>query len=349
MSKFSPNADYKTVLNRLKNDFEKKWKEKKSSDAEQLKEYEDIRVLGSGAFGVVKLVKHKTSGKYFAMKYLSKEKVVKNKQIAHTLLEKQVLKCIDFPFLVSLEHAFKDNTTLYLLLPFVNGGDMFSVLRKYGKFSESHARFYAAQVVLAFEYLHHLNLIYRDLKPENILIDHLGYLKITDFGFCKMVETRTYTLCGTPEYLAPEIIQSKGYGKAVDWWSFGILLYEMIAGYSPFYTNNPDPMALFDKIVSGKYRFTSAFTSESKSLVTNLLQTDITRRYGNLKNGVQDIKGHIFFKPTKWIALLNREETAPYVPKISGEGDYSNFDACKDDIQPKIRSKCQYEKDFLDF
>lgn len=132
--------------------------------------------------------------------------------------------------------------------------------------------------MLGLEYLHFLNLIYRDLKPENIMMDNKGYVKITDFGFCKMVETRTYTLCGTPEYLAPEIIQSKPYGKYVDWWSFGILIYEMLAGFSPFSSNNSDPMALFDKIVAGRFKFTSHFDSDAKHLIQNLLQVDVTRR-----------------------------------------------------------------------
>ncbi|EFN60622.1 cAMP-dependent protein kinase catalytic subunit, partial [Camponotus floridanus] len=122
----------------------------------------------------------------------------------------------------------------YMVLPFAQGGEMFTHLRRMGKFDESLAKFYAAQVALALEYLHHCSLIYRDLKPENILIENSGYLRVTDFGFCKMVDGRTWTLCGTPEYLAPEVILSKGYGKSVDWWSFGVLVYEMNAGYPPF-------------------------------------------------------------------------------------------------------------------
>lgn len=132
--------------------------------------------------------------------------------------------------------------------------------------------------MLALEYLHFLNLVYRDLKPENIMMDTRGYLKVTDFGFCKLVETRTYTLCGTPEYLAPEIIQNKPYGKYVDWWSYGILVYEMLAGFSPFCTNSSDHMKMFDRIVSGKFQFPSHFNADVKHLIHNLLQVDVTRR-----------------------------------------------------------------------
>ena len=153
-----------------------------------------------------------------------------------------------------------------------------------------------------FEYLHSKNIIYRDLKPENILIDRQGYLKLTDFGFAKICEGRTYTLCGTPEYLAPEILLNKGHGKPVDWWTFGVLLYEMLAGIDPF--NDEDPMLIYQKILKGKVRFPSSFNSNAKSLVKHLLEHDLSKRYGNLKGGVNDIKNHRFFKNVDWNALL---------------------------------------------
>uniref|UniRef100_G3WR56 Protein kinase domain-containing protein n=1 Tax=Sarcophilus harrisii TaxID=9305 RepID=G3WR56_SARHA len=242
-----PCSDF---LAKAKEEFLRKWENPPPSSPIQLDHFEKFKTLGTGSFGRVILVKHKESGNYYAMKVLDKQKVVKLKQIEHTLNEKRILQSVDFPFLVRLEFAFKDNTNLYLVMDYVPGGEMFSHLRRLGRFSEAHARFYASQIVLTFEYLHSLDLIHRDLKPENLLIDRQGYIQMTDFGFAKRVKGRTWTLCGTPEYLAPEIILSKGYNKAVDWWALGVLIYEMAAGYPPFFAEQP--IKIYEKIIAGK-------------------------------------------------------------------------------------------------
>lgn len=336
---------YTQYLKKLKSEFNDRWCKKPQFNT-TISELERVKTLGSGAFGRVILLKHIKSSKLYAMKVLEKEKIIKLKQVEHTLYEKRILEAIKFPFTVSMEFSFKDNSYIYFIMPFVPGGEMFTHLRRMGKFEDPLAKFYASQVILALEYLHFCQLIYRDLKPENILIDKNGYLKITDFGFCKILQGRTWTLCGTPEYLAPELILSKGYGFSVDWWSFGVLLYEMNAGYPPFYAN--EPMKTYEKIVSGKYRCPSGFSADLRDLIRNVLQVDISKRFGVLKNGVLDYKNHNWFKGIEWDAILNCRVQPPFLPRIKGQNDTSNFERYEEEpLSPG--SYCRYESEFMEF
>ena len=289
----------------------------------KLTNYKIERILGTGSFGRVKLAKQKFSNKLYAMKILEKRQIIKLKQVDHLQNEIKILSLISHPFIVSTSGYAQDDTYIYILLELITGGELFTFLREQVKFFEDEAMFYAGQVVLIFEYLHSKNIIYRDLKPENLLIDNFGYLKLTDFGFAKICLGRTYTLCGTPEYIAPEILLNKGHGKAVDWWTFGILLYEMLVGIDPF--NDEDPMKIYQKILKGKIKFPSNFSKSAKSLIKHLLVADLSKRYGNMKNGVDDIKNHRFFKDLDWKLLIERKLKGPYIPKIKNFGDDGNF------------------------
>ncbi|KAI8063799.1 camp-dependent protein kinase 9 [Gongronella butleri] len=289
-----------------------------------LKEFELLDTLGTGTFGRVYLTKFKTTNKFYAMKVLKKSEVVRLKQVEHLLSEKQILASVRFPFIVDLFCTFQDNVNLYMLLEYVVGGELFSHLRRAGRFTNDMTRFYASEIVLAIEYLHSKNIIYRDLKPENLLLDHQGHIKITDFGFAKTVIDRTWTLCGTPEYLAPEIIQSKGHGKAVDWWALGILIFEMLAGYPPFFDDNS--FGIYEKILAGKVQFPAHFDPLAKDLLKRLLVGDRSKRLGNLKGGSEDLKRHKWFRGVDWLGLLEKNVRAPIIPAYRHPGDTSNFE-----------------------
>jgi serine/threonine protein kinase len=272
---------------------------------------------------------------------LKKTEIIRLKQVEHIKAEKSILSRINHPFIVNLYTAFQDEKNLFMLMEYIIGGELFSQLRKVGRFSNDTSRFYAAEIVLALEYLHDKNIVYRDLKPENLLIDKEGHMKITDFGFAKQVEDRTWTLCGTPEYLAPEIIQSKGHGKAVDWWALGILIYEMLAGYPPFYDENP--FGIYQKILAGKIEFPRHFDVNAKDLVKKLLLADRTKRFGCLKAGADDIKKHKWFKGIDWVKVHAREMKPPFVPAFQALNDTSNFDRYPDSVEdrnpPQLKEK----------
>ena len=304
-----------------------------------LEEFKLTTTVGTGSFGRVKLARNKKSGKYYAMKILNKEDIIKLKQVDHVISENTILADIDHPFLVGLKGFAQDERYLYFLLEYICGGELFTYMRTSGNLDPDQTRFFSAQVVLMFEYLHSKNIIYRDLKPENLLLDALGYLKLTDFGFAKYCEGRTYTLCGTPEYLAPEVLLNKGHGKPVDWWCLGSLTYEMLAGIDPF--NDDDPMAIYQKILKGKIKFPREFDKNAKSLVKHLLVADVAKRYGCLANGVKDIKEHRFYKHLDWYKLVERELKAEYTPIVNEPGDTSNFSQYPESPSPpgKVRKE----------
>lgn len=339
-------VNHKRYLDFLKSEFLQKYHKNNEYEPKSPEDFDKIKTIGTGAFGTVFLVRDKLSFVYHAMKAIEKELVVKKKSIKQLLLEKRILQGVHFPFVISLDYCCKDNVYIYLLLPYQPGGEIYTLIRRLGALSEPLAQFYAAQMVLALEYLHHCNIIHRDVKPENILLCESGFIKLADFGFCKILKTRTWTLCGTPEYLAPEVITSKGYTYSVDWWSLGVLIYEMIAGYPPFYSSNP--MKLYEKILIGQFKTPDIMTPVCKSIVKGFLEVDPTKRLGSLKAGVFDIKSHKWFHDTDWYSILHQKIDPPYIPICKGSGDIANFPEFDDNKLHKS-SKCLYEKEFEDF
>jgi protein kinase A len=239
-----------------------------------------------------------------AVKLQSKYQLIKNKQQGHLYNEINIMKDLDHPMILKMNGVSQDKRIVFMYLEFMKGGDLMSIVNKFEKLELNHARFYIAQIVLCFEYLHNKHLIFRDLKPENVLIASNGYIKLADFGFIKKVNPaeRTYTFCGTPEYIAPEIVQNKGYSQPVDWYALGIMIYELLYGRPPFMAN--DPYEIFQMILKEKLKFPRDFDKNAKSLIKKLCDHDLSKRIGNLKDGVKDIKEHKFFKGLDWDALL---------------------------------------------
>ncbi|EMG50549.1 Catalytic subunit of cAMP-dependent protein kinase (PKA), putative, partial [Candida maltosa Xu316] len=314
-----------------------------------LTDFSIMRTLGTGSFGRVHLVRSVHNGRYYAIKVLKKHQVVKMKQVEHTNDERRMLKLVEHPFLIRMWGTFQDSKNLFMVMDYIEGGELFSLLRKSQRFPNPVAKFYAAEVTLALEYLHSHDIIYRDLKPENILLDRNGHIKITDFGFAKEVSTVTWTLCGTPDYIAPEVITTKPYNKSVDWWSLGVLIFEMLAGYTPFYDSTP--MKTYEKILAGKIHYPSFFQPDVIDLLTKLITADLTRRLGNLSNGPADIRNHPWFSEVVWEKLLAKDIETPYEPPITaGVGDSSLFDHYPEEqLDYGVQSEDPYQQYFLDF
>jgi cGMP-dependent protein kinase len=315
----------------LERELEKRKREAAKANKPQIKieELQQMTILGVGTFGRVKLVKHTTTQTAYALKCMRKGQVIALKQVEHVMNEKKLLDMCDHPFLLNLAASYQDEDEIYMLLELALGGELFSRLREKVKFDEKQSVFYSACVGSAFAYMHDLKIVYRDLKPENLLFDAQGYLKVVDFGFAKQITDRTWTLCGTPEYLAPEIITNKGHNLSVDWWAFGILIYEMLMGQPPFCAD--DPMDIYQKILRNKVQYPASMSKNAKDLVSKLLVSNPVQRLGSLKKGHRDVTGHAFFKDIKWNKLTAREIQAPYVPDIKSDTDTSNFEEYDDE------------------
>lgn len=316
----------------------------------RLDSFKVIKVIGKGSFGKlyfifvflvtsrflriavtgkVFLVREIRTGEMFALKVLKKDNIIKRNQVEHTRTERNVLGYVNHPFIVGLNMAFQSKNKLYFVLDYCAGGELFFHLGKLGKFAEPRACFYAAEITLAIEYVHNLDVIYRDLKPENVLLDAQGHVRLTDFGLSKEgisdSSSGANSFCGTPEYLAPEILNRQGHGRAVDWWSLGALLYEMLTGLPPFYCR--DREKLFEKIRRGELFYPRHLSQRAQSLLRGLLTRDPTKRLGSGELDAGEIKSHLFFADISWSKLAKGEIAPPWNPTLSGSLDTSQFDA----------------------
>lgn len=256
------------------------------------------------------------------MKVLKKSVIAAKGQIEHTRSEREILCAMNHPFIVQLRFAFQSKEKLYIVTDYYNSGNLFFHLRKNGKFPIPRAKFYACELLSALAHLHGESIIYRDLKLENILMHHTGHIALTDFGLSKQgVDSSggATTFCGTAEYLAPELLKNHAYGPAVDWWSFGILLYEMIEGATPFYDKNRKTM--FYNIIAKKPHFSDRFSPEAKETITGLLTVDVGQRLGAKAAGVADIKASPFFADVDFSKVDGKEIPIPFLPDVSGELD----------------------------
>jgi len=305
------------------------------------------------------LVEKKDTKQLFALKSMHKEDIIDKDQIEHTKTERYVLEKSRCPFVVGLEFAFQTPDKVFFGMNFMRGGELFQHLKVCKRFDEERAKFYVAEIILALDHLHCLNVIYRDLKPENILLDDEGHICLTDFGMSKIVKQGdlTYSFVGTPEYLAPEIIKEEGHTMPADWWALGIFTFEMLLGLPPFYNREQNTQKMFTAIKEKEVTFPSkvTLTDAAKDFILQLLKKNPSERLGT--NGVEEIKNHRWFSDLDWELLAQKKVPAPFKPKISGDYDVDNFDTefTKEDaynsVVPDTNMNLvnKYQKEFKDF
>jgi len=319
-------------------------------------DFEVEKYIGQGAYGKVMRVHHKRTKKVYAMKMLEKDYIRKNDQIMNIFTERGILAKLNHPFIVSLQYAFQTKTKLYFVMDYCSGGDFFGFLKIKRKFSESETRFYAAEIAMALDCLHRNNIVYRDLKPENMLLDKTGHIKMTDFGLSKNLSNANLmkTFCGSTTYLAPEVIvhktREKGYTKAVDWWSFGVMFYEMLTGLPAFYDRNTQ--LNYVKIMYANIPMHKSFSRHCRSLIFDLLEKDPSYRIESFS----EVAAHPFFKDLDWDALLKLEIKVPLKPtwEVEEEGPLQEvlhevFEDIKMDDSEGGNRKGAMESDFNNF
>ncbi|KAF9928120.1 hypothetical protein FBU30_002622 [Linnemannia zychae] len=311
-----------------------------------IEDFQLIKVLGRGCMGKVILVREHRTKKLFALKAISKEWVILQREIEHTKSERDILANvarISHPFLIKLRYSFQSNAQLFMVLDYYPGGDIATQLAKWHRFEPERCLFYAAEIVLGIEELHRQGIVYRDLKPENILLALDGHIVLTDFGLSKqfptfsasspyLAEDKTSTFCGTAEYLAPEILRAAEYSYAVDWWSLGTLLYEMLTGITPFWAENHAQM--YQRVLEDDLEFPLDIDQDAASFIAGLLERDPDQRLGS--QGIHHVKGHSYFNSIDWDVAMKRQLPCPYIPDLVSEEDLSNFDDAFLTMTPRL-------------
>ncbi|XP_030379878.1 cGMP-dependent protein kinase, isozyme 1-like isoform X2 [Scaptodrosophila lebanonensis] len=312
----------------------------------QLKDLEFVTTLGMGGFGRVELVKHNDD--VYALKCLKKKHIIDSNQQDHVMNERNILLYSDCPFICRLYRTFRDSKYVYLLLEACMGGEIWTLMRRAGAFPEGAAQFIVACALQAFGYLHARGIVYRDLKPENLMIDHKGYVKLVDFGFAKYIGSgsKTWTFCGTPEYVSPEVILNKGHDHAVDYWALGILIYETLEARPPFSAN--DPLKTYKLILKGidMVSFPIHMSRSAVQLVKKLCRRNPVERIGYQKGGLQDVKKHKWFLGFDWDGLENQTLKSPFVPKISSPTDTKYFDEFPKETNEAPEESSGWDADF---
>uniref|UniRef100_I3K8X7 protein kinase C n=1 Tax=Oreochromis niloticus TaxID=8128 RepID=I3K8X7_ORENI len=336
-SSFSATPDL--VANNAPHATEKEPQTTTSLPRMQVEDFKYISVLGRGHFGKVLLAEFKKTGKLYAVKALKKRDIVTRDEVDSLMSEKRIFEMINasrHPFLVNLHGCFQTSDHVCFVMEYLPGGDLMIHIHN-DVFTEAQTRFYSACVLLGLEFLHLNKIIYRDLKLDNLLMDADGFVKITDFGLCKEGMghgDRTSTFCGTPEFLAPEVLTDDNYTRAVDWWGMGVLIYEMLVGESPF--PGEDEEEVFDSIVNDDVQYPTCIPPDAVSIIQKLLKKNPLKRLGAGERDANEVKGEKFFETIDWEALLAKKVTPPFLPSIKEPTDVSNFDSEFTRLQPTL-------------